>query len=277
MSVENVRRESPDGEVIEQVTAKYDTKDVVQKDRVAEAVRKMRPRAPINHAMGFFKHPSEFTEEEVNFVVDCLKQNIPAYTIANMLQCERHTLCKLINSMPELRELKEAKYENLLDEAEFQIDRLNKAGNSATIIFTLQSLGWKRGWGGQGSGGGDGGDGEDSRIVMGSIPTEEVEKAEAQVREIQAANGGSVVTDPMAMAMMHETVKDEVEKAVEAAKPEAIEADSVSEPPYGGQKESIVDIDIQNGVQQYADMGGYRQQGTEEDPWASGSDSMFFQ
>ena len=277
MASENIRRESPDGEVIDQVTAKYNGREVVQKDRVAEAVRRMRPRAPLNQAAGLFKHPSTFTEDEINFTVDCLKQNIPVYTIANMLQCERHTLSKVINSIPELKSLKDAKYENMIDEAEYQIDRLNKAGNASTLIFTLQTMGWKRGWGGQGSqsDGGGGGRGEADRIVMGVIPDEEVKRAEESVKEIQEKNGGAVITDPMAMAMMHETVKEEVAKAVEAAKPEAIEADAVSEPPYRN-GESIIELDNQNSFQQYSQMGGYGQMAG-EDPWASGGDSPFFQ
>ena len=277
MASENVRKESPDGEVIEQVVFKKDNKEVVQKDGVAEAVRRMRPRAPLNQAAGLFKHPSTFTEEEINYVVDCLKQNIPVYVIANMIQCERHTLTKLINSMPELKALKEDKYENMLDEAEFQLDRLNKAGNAATIIFTLEKQGWKRGWGGQGTqmeGGGGGGGGD--RIVMGVIPDEEVAAAEEKVKDIQAKNGGAVITDPMAMAMVQETVKEEVAKAVEAAKPEAIEADAVSSPPYAG-GESVVDNDNQAAFNQYANMGGYGQMNGGGDPWASGGDSMFFQ
>lgn len=279
MAGENVTKVSPDGVRIEQVVGTYDGKEKVQKDRVAEAVRKMRPRAPINQAAGFFKHPSTFEEEEVNYVVDCLKQNIPVYMIANMLQCERHTLYKLINGMPELKELKDAKYENMVDDAEFQLDRLNKAGNASTIIFTLQTMGYKRGWGGQGSqmeGEGQGGRGGGDRIVMGVIPDEEVAKAEETVKEIQAKNGGSVITDPMAMAMMQETVKEEVEKAVEAAKPEAIDEEDVevSEPPYGG-GESVVGLENQNSVNMYTNMGGYG--GSGNDPWASGGDSMFFQ
>jgi hypothetical protein len=277
MASENIRKESPDGEVIEQEVFKKDGREIVQKDRVAEAVRRMRPKAPINQAAGLFMHPSTFTEEEINYTVDCLKQNIPIYVIANMLQCERHTLSRLINSIPELKSLKEAKYENMLDEAEFQLDRLNKAGNAATIMFTLERQGWKRGWGGAGvQSGDDGGGGQQSRIVMGVIPDEAVKEAEETVKAKQGSdNPGSAVTDPIAMAMMEQKIKEEVEKKVEESKPVAIEADAVSEPPYKN-GESVVDIDNQNSFQQYSQMGGYGQ-GQGDDPWASGGDSMFFQ
>lgn len=279
MASENVTKVSPDGIRVEQVVSTYDGKEQVQKDRVAEAVRVMRPRAPINKAAGLFKHPSEFTEQEINYIVDCLKMNIPCYTIANMLQCERHTLSRLINSMPELKTLKDEKYENMLDEAEFQLDRLNRAGNPSTIIFTLQTQGRKRGWGGDGMDDEEGGrSGGGDRIVMGEISAEEVAEAERKVKEIQEANGGAVITDPLAMAMMQETVKEEVAKAVEAAKPEAIDAESVtvSEPPYAG--DGVVDGQKQAEFDQYANMGGYGQtQMGDADPWASGGDSMFFQ
>ena len=274
MASENVRKESPDGEVIDQIRIRYNGRDVVQKDRVAESVREMRPRAPISNAQGLLRHPSTFTEEEINYVVDCLKQNIPVYVIANMIQCERHTLAKLIHEMPELKELKEAKYENILDQAEFQLDRLNRAGNSTTIIYTLQSLGWKRGWGGQGSSAErEGGENGGSRIVMGVIPEEEVKRADEKIKELTGNNGGSSVADPLAMAMMEDKVKEEVGKAVEAAKPESIDADYVSNPPYGS-GEGVVEGMNKAAVDQFSNIGGYGQQ---EDPWASGGDSMFFQ
>ena len=157
--------------------------------------------------------------------------------------------------------------EPMLDEAEFQLDRLNKAGNASTIMFTLERQGWKRGWGGAGVQADSGiGGGNQSRIVMGIIPDEDVKEAEETVKKKQGGdNPGSSVTDPIAVAMMEQRIKEEVEKKVEESKPVAIEADAVSEPPYRQGEGSV-------GISE----GGYVQV-EEEDPWASGGESMFFQ
>jgi hypothetical protein len=245
------------------------------KPRVAEAVMRLREKQPPLRGNGLFKHPPDWTEDEMNYIIDCLKANVPIHVIAKFVHCESHMLSRLISNTPELRRLKEEQRANMLANAVFQADKLVQQGNGPMIMYIIDKLGgleWNGG--GEGSGGGGGGD----RIVMGVIPDEEVKKAEESVKEIQEKNGGAVITDPMAMAMMQETVKEEVAKAVEAAKPEAIEADAVSQPPYaqnGG--ESVVDVMNQASFDQYGSVmgGGFNQQ--TDDPWASGSDSPFFQ
>lgn len=232
---------------------------------VASAVREMRSRAPMMAANGIFHHPPQCTQEEENFIADCLKKNIPIYVIAGMIHCEKRFLSRYIRNHPDLLELKEEQGENILDEAEYQLDRLNRAGNASTIIFTLQTKGRKRGWTTEDVGGeGDGGSGSE-RIVMGLIPDEEVKKADEEIKAVRgtdAVNPGGVMTDPVTLAAMEQLKKgidEKVEEAVQAAMPEAIDAESVEVggAPYDGD--------------------GFMQMPAGDDPWAEGANSPFYQ
>lgn len=242
------------------------------KPRVAEAVMELKDRRPPLRGNGIFRHPTDWEENEINYIVDSLKANVPIHVIAKLVRCERHTLSKLINTMPELKQLAEEKYDNMVANAEFQADRLVQQGNAPMIMYVLDRLGGAK-WNGGGAEGEGGGSGGSDRIVMGVIPDEEVKAAEALVKQKQDENGGAVITDPMAMAMVQETVKEEVAKAVEEAKPEVIEVGKdveVSDPPYGGVSDGI------NG--DFGGMYGQPQMGMPtDDPWASGGDSMFAQ
>lgn len=256
-----------------------DAANPLMRPSVARAVREMRSQAPIRAANGIFKHPSECTEEEQNFIADCLKRNIPLYTIAGMIHCERSFLSRYIHNHPELLELKEEQGENIVDEAEYQLDRLNKAGNASTIIFTLQTKGRKRGWTTEDVA--EAGSGKDAeRIVMGVIPEETVKEAEAEMERIRGSkpNPGGVLTDPVAVAAMEQMgkeVKEYVEGAIEAAKPKAVEAESVEvgEPPYGSNIET--DGGMEYGTNEFVPTNPMM--GAEPDPWADGGNSPFFQ
>ncbi|MGN0130715.1 MAG: hypothetical protein ACI4CE_07505 [Methanomethylophilus alvi] len=250
---------------------------------VARAVRSLRDRMPAVRPNGIFRHPSDWTQEEIDFIADCLKQNIPIYTIANMVHCEKHTLSTMIAKNPELNQLKLEKYENLLDEAEYQADRLMKQGNSSLVIYVLQTLGRKRGWTTEDTGSGD--RDERSRIVMGLIPKEDVEKAEAEVREVRRADPNpaermvQTMTDPATMAAMEGMVNEEVDRRMNV-----VEAEAVSVSPTAGhpdtESETVTDLVEQQDAAQYGAIGaGTANQGmgTEPDPWADGADSMFFQ
>ena len=255
-----------------------DAGNPLMRPSVARAVREMRSQAPMRAANGIFKHPSECTEEERNFIADCLKRNIPLYTIAGMIHCERSFLSRYIRNHPELQDLKDEQHENIVDEAEYQLDRLNKAGNASTIIFTLQTKGRKRGWTTEDIAG-EGGGQEAERIVMGVIPDEDVKEAEAAREKLTGQkSAGGVLTDPVTLAAMErmgKEVKEYVDRAVEDAKPKAIDADSaeVGEPPYAG--EGIGDggadfgMPVDGGMSPAMD-GGF-------DPWADGGDSPFAQ
>ena len=245
---------------------------------VARAVREMRSQAPIMAANGIFRHPSECTQEEQNFIADCLKKNIPLYTIAGMIHCERSFLSRYIRNHPELLELKEEQHENMVDEAEYQLDRLNRAGNASTIIFTLQTKGRKRGWTTEDVAG-EGGGQEQERIVMGVIPDEAVKEAEEERERVTGRkSSGGVLTDPVALAAMEQMgkeVREYVDKAVEEAKPKAIDAESVEvgEAPYaggdGGDGGTEYGVDGPGAMNPSVD-GGF-------DPWAEGGDSPFAQ
>lgn len=248
-----------------------DGKQMGMRPTIAGAVRQMNARRPAVKPNGIFRHPDVWDQEELDFVADCLKQNIPLYTIANMVHCERHTLSRVVNSRPELRQLLEDKYENLLDEAEYQADRLMKAGNSAIVIHVLSTLGRKRGWAEDSQ---SGGGGDEGRIVMGLIPADEVQKANDETAELQK-NLGLTKIDPLQMALTEETVKKEVDRRMNVVEAEAAEVKPVELGSDSG--ESVVEIAEQQDVEGYMAMGGAMQPDTGPDPWASGADSMFFQ
>ena len=250
---------------MEEMTARSPIDGTPMRPSVARAVSEMRTRAPIQAANGIFQHPHECTQEERNFIADCLKRNIPLYTIASMIHCERSYLSRYIKNHPELQLLKDEQAENIVDEAEYQLDRLNRAGNASTIIFTLQTKGRKRGWTTEDVSG-EGGGQEVERIVMGIIPDEAVKEAQEQQEKVMGkpVNPGGVMTDPMSVAAMEEAakkVKDEVLAQMEAEKPQAIDAESieVGPAPYG-----------EGGGVQYGEYGD-----TMGDPWAAGADSPF--
>lgn len=238
---------------------------------IAGAVRQMVGRKPPVKPNGIFKHPTTWDQEELDFIADCLKQNIPLYTIANMVHCERHVLSRLVNSTPELKQLKEDKYENLLDEAEYQADRLMKQGNSAIVIHVLSTLGRKRGWVEDGTGGGGG---DEGRIVMGLIPTEEVEKADAETRELQKDLNFAKL-DPMQMALTEEAVKAEVDKRMNVVEADGSSVSPVAEESDSG--ESVVEIAERQDIEGYMQTGGTMGADAAPDPWADGANSMFFQ
>lgn len=251
-----------------------DGRQMGMRPSIAGAVRQMNARRPPVKPNGIFKHPEVWDQEELDFVADCLKQNIPLYTIANMVHCERHTLSKVVNSQPELKQLLDDKYENLLDEAEYQADRLMKAGNSAIVIHVLSTLGRKRGWveDAQSGGGGD-----EGRIVMGLIPDDEVKKANDETAELQK-NLGLTKIDPMQMALTEEAVKNEVDKRMNVVEVDAVEVSGVKGGGGGEETgESVVEIAERRDIEEYMNAGGTMQPGIEPDPWASGADSMFFQ
>ena len=252
-----------------------DGRQMEMRPSIAGAVRQMNARRPPVKPNGIFKHPEVWDQEELDFVADCLKQNIPLYTIANMVHCERHTLSKVVNSQPELKQLLDDKYENLLDEAEYQADRLMKAGNSAIVIHVLSTLGRKRGWveDAQSGGGGD-----EGRIVMGLIPDDEVKKANDETAELQK-NLGLTKIDPMQMALTEEAVKNEFYRRMNVVEVNAEEVSGGIKGGGGSEEtgESVVEIAERRDIEGYMNAGGTMQPDMEPDPWASGADSMFFQ
>lgn len=249
---------------------------------VASAVRSLRERMPALRPNGIFRHPPDWTKEEMDFIADSLKMNVPIYTIANMVHCEQHTLSALISRTPELRRLKEQKYENLLEEAEYQADRLMKQGNPSVVIYVLQTLGRKKGWAADDAGGGTGDDG--SRIVMGLIPQEAVEEAEREAESIRKAdpspNPAGAITDPVALAAIEGAVKTEVARKSAELSPETIEVEgTASAPAYEERGASVVELAEQSDFSQYGatGFGAVNPAMGGDDPWASGADSMFFQ
>lgn len=250
MSEEIVRTDTIDGRTVE------------MRPNVARAVQGLRDRAPVLRANGIFKHPPDWTQEEINFIVDALKEHVPLHTIAKMVHCERHALGRMIENNPELRDLQANKYRDMLEEAEYQADRLVKGGNTAMVIHVLDRLGRNTIWNPQYSDGSENGEGE-SKIVMGIIPDTEVAAADEEVKKLKAADPAPTMAamDAKSMAMVQEAVKE----GIEAARPDAIEAEAVDvgAPPYEGGGGI--------GLDGFGMMGGSGQ----EDPWAAGAESPF--
>lgn len=238
----------------------------------AEAAARL-PRLP-RRAKGLFRHPDDWTDEEVAVIVDALKMNMPIRAIANLVHCERHALSRFIHRSPDLRRLKEEQTENLYEEAVYQADRLAKAGNASIVMFILERLGKDKGWS-QNESAAEGG-ADDGRIVMGAIPDEEVKAAEAVVKARQAempsgkTDGGvaakkesilSVATDPVKLAAYEADVEAMAEaRAEEIVRERMAAATKVADgtggrPPY--------------------DSGGFGE--ADYDPYSSGADSMFMQ
>ena len=252
---------------------------------VASAVRSLRERMPSLRPEGIFQHPADWTQEEIDFIADSLKMNVPLYTIAKMVHCEKHCLSRLIKRTPELLELKNEQHENILDEAEYQADRLAKQGNASIVMYILQTLGRKRGWSQQGDvGEGDGS--APSRIVMGVIPDEEVRAADGVVaskrapgeKDPNAVNNLNLLTDPVAMQAVKDVVSEGVKEEVrKAGLGETIEVAGSSPSPYGG--ESVADSADREGYDRYANMGGFGEYGgfSPDDPFGDGANSMFAQ
>ena len=250
------------------------------KPSVAEAVGRL-PRIP-KRPNGIFKHPNDWTEEEINLIVDALKMNVPVYTIANLVHCERHTLSKLIADTPELRQLKEEQQENLYEEAIYQADRLAKAGNASIVMFILERLGKKKGWNQVDMPTESGGD--EGRIIMGVIPDKDLDEAaefvKAKQAEVMPKSALADATDPQKLAMMQEAVEEMGEARAEeivrermAGMPKTAVGSHGPAPYDSG--ESVIDQATRSDVERYGAMGGGMY--AENDPYAAGADSMFMQ
>lgn len=160
---------------------------------VAEAAKTI-PQLPVRKG-GIFHHPPNWTEEEDEVIAAGLRANLPLSVIGIKVNCERHALARHIDSDPGLRQLKIDCRESRIDQAEFQADRLVQAGNPSMIMFTLERLGRDRGWGQQET---KQNTEEESRIVFGEIPEEDVKKADAVLAKIaERTNAGKVFeSDP---------------------------------------------------------------------------------
>lgn len=175
------------------------------RETVAEAAKRI-PQLPVRKG-GVFRHPSTWTEEEDEVIAAGLRANIPLNVIGHKVNCERACLAKHIENTPDLRQLKIDCRESRIDQAEYQADRLVQAGNPSMIMFTLERLGKDRGWGlldvAQKSE-------DESRIVFGEIPEEEVGKAEAILAKIaeQARKDENKVfeSDPLKAEMDAEAI-----------------------------------------------------------------------
>lgn len=238
---------------------------------VAAAANRVR-QLPIRPT-GVFHHPADWTEEEVNVIVDCLKDNIPVYRIAKYVNCERHALARFIDKNPELRRLMEEQRDNLYDEAIFQADRLAKQGNASIIMFILERLGKSKGWAQQEVPEENGKD--EGKIIMGAIPEADIEKAELECKKITGEENKVFEGDPVKLAKMQMEAAEEMaaEKAAAAAAAAQRKIDEVADG-------SVVEVEAEEeGAVEYDGdgfAGGYGGYGPDEMPPDDGG-SMYFQ
>lgn len=193
---------------------------------------------------GIFRHPNTWTEEEDAIIARGIKAHLPLQVIGTKVNCERGTLSKHIKNTPELAALFEDAKEDFVDRAEYQIDRLMQAGNAAAVMFTLERMGRKRGWGQQEY---IEQKGEDDIIQFTPIPESEIQRADSIRKEMGAVEDDQVMvgqipveetkvfeSDPLKQEMVAEQAADDIQaqKEAEAQTPKPVETARVSPPPY---------------------------------------------
>lgn len=187
---------------------------------------------------GIFRHPSTWTAEEDEIIARGIKAHLPLQVIGTKVNCERGTLSRHIKNTPELAELFEDAKEDLVDRGEYEADRLMRAGNPSMVMFVLERMGRKRGWGQQ--------EyveprGEDDIIQFTAIPDEEVERAESIRKEKGAVEDDQITigeisqnevfeSDPIKQELKIEELSAEVKK--EPQEPKPVKEVQVSPPPY---------------------------------------------
>ena len=159
--------------------------EAVREDRADRgAASPKHPAATPLNALGqpfaTFRHTSEFTEEEDALIMNGLLAHLPVYLIAAKVHCSRGILSKHIKESKLLQSVWEDREESMLDHVEFQAKRLIDSGNPAMIMYWLDHKGKSRGWGEQDTT--EVGE-DESRIVIGEIPEDEVERAEREIAE----------------------------------------------------------------------------------------------
>ena len=179
---------TPDGDMPENGVSVV---DAVREDRAARGALTPRYKDGTNltdlgHPFAMYRHPSEFTEEEDEVIINGLLANLPLYMIAAKLNCSRQLVSKHIKESKLLSEAYADAQESFIDNVEWQAKRLIDSGNAAMIMFALQTKGKDRGWGQEPV---RDEDLEDSRIIIGEIPAEEVDAANAKVKELEAEAG----------------------------------------------------------------------------------------
>ena len=167
--------------------------DAVRADRAESGTRSPVhqsnvPLTPLGQPFALYKHPSEFTEQEDAVIVNGLLAQLPLYMIAEKLKCSRTLLSNHIKESKLLSQVAVDRNESFLDRVEWSALKLIESGNPAMIMFALERKGKDRGWG-QNPVSED--DMDDTRIVIGEIPEDEVEAAEKKVKEIEASEGVS--------------------------------------------------------------------------------------
>lgn len=193
---------------------------------------------------GIFRHPNTWTDEENAIIARGIKAHLPLQVIGTKVNCERSTLSKHIKNTPELIALFEDAKEDFVDRAEYQIDRLMQAGNAAAVMFTLERMGRKRGWGQQEY---VEQKGEDDIIQFTPIPESEIQRADTIRKEMGAVEDDQIVvgaipteetkvfeSNPIKQEIALERMADEIaaQKESEVKNPKLVDSVRTSPPPY---------------------------------------------
>lgn len=235
------------------------------KDKMSESALEASrniPQLPVA-PNGIFRHPSTWTDEENEIIARGIKAHLPLQVIGTKVNCERGTLSKHIKNTPELLQLFEDAKEDLVDRGEFEADRLMRAGNPAMVMFVLERMGRKRGWGQQEY---VAPKNEDDVIQFTAIPDSEIDRAKAIMEEKGAVADDQIaigeidpkdmpqegeksevfVSDPIKQAQMQEAAAQE---ETEHPQPMEIRGATVSPAPYE-------DEQLTNGGAPWPDDGG---------------------
>jgi len=197
------------------------------------------PQLPVS-PNGIFKHPSTWTAEEDEIIARGIKAHLPLQVIGTKVNCERGTLSRHIKNTPDLLALFEDAKEDLVDRGEFEADRLMRAGNPSMVMFVLERMGRKRGWGQQEY---VEPKGEDDIIQFTPIPESEIERADNIRKEMGAVEDDQIAVGeiPKSEVFSADLLKNEIEMeeaakevAAEKKEPSPVKTEqvSVSPPPY---------------------------------------------
>lgn len=215
-----------------------------------EAARNI-PQLPVA-PNGIFRHPNTWTEEEDAIIARGIKAHLPLQVIGTKVNCERVTLSRHIKNTPELASLFEDAKEDLVDRGEFEADRLMRAGNPSMVMFVLERMGRKRGWGQQEY---VERKGEEDIIQFTAIPDSELARAEAIRQEMGAVEDDQVMvgeipkdeankvfeSNPIKQEQMLDEAQWELkeQRQKEAQASETVEEAKVSPPPYEGSEQPM--------------------------------------
>ena len=152
-----------------------------------------------------FRHSSKFTDDEDKIIAAGLMDHRPVYKIAMALRCSRQLLKKHIDESPELAQVALDAYGREQDEVEEGIQRLKAMTHPQALLWLAERLLPEK-YGKDRSVGEE----DDTRIIIGAIPEEDLVKgdeilAEAASKPPEA--GLAAMLDQRAMAEIDDKIR----------------------------------------------------------------------